>query len=91
MRYTALMSTAAPAAAAGTRQQGSFARFWRALKQLFHELTGATFAVFAFAWLNAAFRSWLRDAAHWLVAMALFVAALFAFFAVTSFRRARKL
>jgi hypothetical protein len=31
-----------------------------------------------------------RDVAHWLIAMALVVAALFVFFAVTSFRRARK-
>jgi lipopolysaccharide export LptBFGC system permease protein LptF len=85
------MSTAASAAAVRPRQQGGFTRFWRALKQLFHELAGAIFAVFAFAWLNAAFRAWTRDVAHWLIAMALLVAALFAFFAVTSFRRARKL
>jgi VIT1/CCC1 family predicted Fe2+/Mn2+ transporter len=83
------MSTVAPAAA--TRAQGGFSRFWRTLKQLFHELTGAIFAVFAFAWLNAAFRAWTHDVAHWLIAMALAVAALFAFFAVTSLRRARKL
>jgi len=85
------MSTAAPAPVAQPQQQGGFTRFWRTLKQLFHELTGATFAIFAFAWLNAAFRAWTRDVARWLIAMALVVAALFAFFAVTSFRRARKL
>ena len=82
------MSTVAHAAEA---QRSGFTRFWRTLKQLFHELTGAVFALFAFGWLNAAFRAWTRDVAHWLVAMALVVAALFAFFAVTSFRRARKL
>jgi len=49
------------------------------------------FAVFAFAWLNAAFRAWTRDVAKWLIATSVVVAALFAFFAVTSFRRARKL
>ncbi len=84
------MSTAARAQARA-QQQGGFARFWRTLKQLFYEMTGAAFAIFAFGWLNAAFRAWTRDVAHWLVAMALVVAALFAFFAVTSFRRARKL
>jgi hypothetical protein len=85
------MSTAARAAAAqGTPQRG-FTRFWRTLKQLFHELTGAIFAVFAFAWLNAALRAWTRDVARWLIITSVIVAALFAFFAVTSFRRARKL
>jgi hypothetical protein len=82
------MSTAARATAA---PQSGFTRFWRTLKQLFHELTGAIFAVFAFAWLNAALRAWTRDVARWLIATSVLVAALFAFFAVTSFRRARKL
>ncbi len=48
------------------------------------------FGVLALGWLNAVFRSWTRDAAHWLLVIALVVAALFAFFSVTSFRRARK-
>jgi dolichyl-phosphate-mannose--protein O-mannosyl transferase len=64
---------------------------WRVLTQLFHELTGAVFAVLALAWLNAALRAWTRDVAYWLIAMAVSVAALFLFFAVTSFLRARKL
>jgi hypothetical protein len=85
------MSTAARATAAQGAPQSGFTRFWRTLKQLFHELTGAIFAVFAFAWLNAAFRAWTRDVAGWLIATSVIVAALFAFFAVTSFRRARKL
>jgi hypothetical protein len=82
------MSTVAHAAEA---QRSGFTRFWRTLKQLFHELTGAIFAVFAFAWLNAAFRAWTRDVAGWLITTSVVVAALFAFFAVTSFRRARRL
>jgi hypothetical protein len=85
------MSTIARAAAAPRAPQRGFARFWRTLQQLFHELTGAIFAVFAFAWLNAAFRAWTRDVARWLIATSVVVAVLFAFFAVTSFRRARKL
>jgi len=36
-------------------------------------------------------RAWTRDASRWLVALALSVAALLVFFAVTSFRYARKL
>ncbi len=49
------------------------------------------FAVLALGWLNAALRAWTRDVAGWLIGLAVAVALLFAFFAVTSFRRARKL
>jgi hypothetical protein len=84
------MSTAAGAAPV-PQQQGGFRRFWRALKQLFHEMVGAVFAVLALAWLNAAFRALTRDVAHWLIAIAVAMALLFVFFAVTSFRRAHKL
>ena len=78
-------------AAEGLPRQGGFRRLWRALQQLFHEVTGAVFAVLALAWLNSVLRAWTRDVAPWLIAMAVCVAALFVFFAVTSFRRARKL
>jgi divalent metal cation (Fe/Co/Zn/Cd) transporter len=71
--------------------QRAFGRLWRALKQLFHEVVGAVFAVLAIAWLNSLLRAWTRDAAHWLMALAGCVVALFVFFAVTSFRKARKL
>jgi hypothetical protein len=84
------MSTAANAATA-PQQQGGFRRFWRTLRQLFHELTAAVFAVLALAWLNAALRAWTRDAALWLIGLAVAVAFLFVFFAITSFRKARKL
>jgi len=72
-------------------QQRGFRRLWRVLKQLFHELIGAAFAVLALAWLNALLRAWTRDVAHWLIALAAAVVAVFVFFAVTSFRKARKL
>jgi hypothetical protein len=84
------MSTTANAASA-SRPQGGFRRLWRVLRQLFHEVVGAVFAVLALGWLNAALRAWTRDASRWLVALALLVAALLVFFAVTSFRYARKL
>jgi hypothetical protein len=84
------MSTTANAASA-SRPQGGFRRLWRVLRQLFHEVVGALFAVLALGWLNAALRAWTRDASRWLVALALSVAALLVFFAVTSFRYARKL
>jgi len=71
-------------------QETGFRRLWRVLKQLFHEMTGAVFAVLALAWLNAAVRAWTRDVAHWLIALAVCVAGLFGFFSVTQFLRARK-
>jgi hypothetical protein len=72
-------------------QPGGLRRLWRALKQLFHEVVGAVFAVLALGWMNAAFRAWTRDVAYWLLALAVLVAGLFAFFAVTSFLRARRI
>jgi hypothetical protein len=76
---------------APAKAQGGFARFWRTLRQLFHELVGGIFAVLAFAWLQSAIRAWTRDVAHWLVALACGVAVLLAVFSWTSFRRARQL
>ena len=67
-----------------------FRRFWLALKQLFHELVGALFAVLALFWLESAFRAWSRDAAHWLIAAAAFLAVLMGIFSFTSFRLARR-
>jgi len=83
------MSTAVTTASA--KPQGGFRRLWRALKQLFHEATGAIFGILAFAWLNNAFRAWTRDVAHWLVALAVIISAIFTLFAVSSFRRARRI
>jgi hypothetical protein len=84
------VSSAATRPAAAPRQRG-FHRFWRALKQLFLEVVGAIFAFLGIVWLNVALRSWTRDVAHWLIAAAVAFALLFFFFAVSSFRRARKL
>jgi uncharacterized protein (DUF486 family) len=83
------MSTAASVTGVPAKR-GGFSRLWRTLKQLFHEITGAIFAVLALSWLNAAIRAWTRDATYWLVAVAALVAGCFLFFAFTSFRRARK-
>lgn len=83
------MSTVTSATTAA--QQGGFRRLWRALRQLFHEAIAAVFAVLALGWLNAALRAWTRDVAGWLIGIAVAVALLFGFFAVTSFRRSRKL
>jgi len=74
-----------------SRPPGGFARLWRTVKQLFHELVGAVFAVLALAWVQSAIRAWTRDGARWLVATAFVVAAVMAVFSFTSFRRARQI
>jgi len=76
-------------AQSGTK--GGFARVWRTLKQLFHELVAGLFAVLALAWLQSAMRAWTHDVAHWLVFAAVGVAILLAGFAWTSFRRSRRI
>ncbi|HLZ12645.1 MAG TPA: hypothetical protein VKP58_08670 [Candidatus Acidoferrum sp.] len=71
------------------RRKG-FRRFWLALKQLFHELVGALFAVFALFWAQNALRAWSMDAAHWLVGTSALLAILMTAFSFTSFRNARR-
>lgn len=72
-------------------QATGFRRLWRVLRQLFHEVIGAVFAVLALGWLNSAIRAWTRDTAWWLIAMAVVIAGLFVFFSVTQFVRSRRL
>jgi hypothetical protein len=67
-----------------------FQRLWRALKQLFFEVLAALFAILAFIWLNAAFRSWTRQA-RWLIVTAISIAVVFVIFAFTTYRKSRKL
>ena len=71
--------------------KGGFARFWRTLRQIFHELVGGVFAVLALVWVQSAIRAWTRDVAHWLVFAACGVAIVLGIFAWTSFRRSRQI
>lgn len=71
--------------------KGSFARFWRTLRQIFHEIVGGVFAVLALVWVQSAIRAWTRDVAHWLVFAAIGVAVAMGIFAWTSFRRSRQI
>jgi hypothetical protein len=68
-----------------------FRRLWRVVRQIFHEVIGASFALLAFGWLNSAIRAWTRDLAPWLVGVSIVVGLLFVVFSVSSFRRARQL
>lgn len=80
-----MLGVSAPA-----RPHGGFRRFWRALKQLLHEIAGAIFGVLALMWVNLAVRAWTRDAARWTIYAAISLALLFVVFSWTSFRSARR-
>ena len=60
---------------------------WRATRQLFHEVTGAFFALFAVIGAAAAWREWKQGAAYWKIAVAAGFAVMMAIFAVSAFRR----
>jgi len=69
----------------------SFLRvFWRAAREVFHEVTGALFFVLALAAVQAAWRSWERGAGRWLVGMTAGYALLMICFGVWSFRDSRR-
>jgi hypothetical protein len=70
--------------------KGFFGRLWRALRQLFHEVTGAMFAVLAVVTLLSALRAWQHGVARWIVAVPIAYALLMIYFSFTSFRNARR-
>lgn len=73
------------------RGLGVFLRsLWRIARQLFHETTGALFALFAFVGAAAAWREWRRDGAWWLVGISAAFAVMMGTFAVAAFRSARR-
>ena len=63
---------------------------WRTARQLFHEIAGAFFAVFAIGWAATAWREWRHGAAQWLIGLAIGFAVMMAAFAATSFLRAHR-
>jgi len=75
----------------GPGEPAGFRRIWRVLRQLFHEMIGASFAVLAVGWINLAFRAWTGHVPLWLVCASLCVVAVFVAFAISAFRRARQL
>jgi hypothetical protein len=70
--------------------KGFFGRLWRAMRQLFHEMTGTMFALLALVTLSSAFRAWQHGVARWIVAVPIVYALLMIYFSVTSFRNARR-
>lgn len=63
---------------------------WRVIRQTFHEVAGAMFAVFGFSGVAAAVRSYQHGQTFWLPAAALAYAAMMAIFSAQSFRSARR-
>ena len=63
---------------------------WRALRQLFHETTGAVFLCLAVFGGLAAMRMWHHPAARWLAWLGIGYAAMMVAFGVGAFRDARR-
>ena len=84
------MSTAGQRITRAEEPRG-FRRLWRIVRQLFHEMIAASFAILALAWLMSALRAWTRDVAPWLIAVSVVVAGIFIAYAVSAFRRSRQL
>ncbi|MFZ0739758.1 MAG: hypothetical protein WA002_13305 [Candidatus Acidiferrales bacterium] len=67
-----------------------FRTLWKAARQLFHEMTGTLFALFAVSGVLALWRQWTGPRIHWLLAATILYVLMMALFAWTSFRSARR-
>ena len=65
--------------------------FWRITRQVFHEATGALFAIFGAYGLLLAWRQWHSRPILWLTGLAVVYALMMTAFAVGAFRRAKRL
>lgn len=64
--------------------------WWRLTKQLFHETTGALFAVFACYGGYMVWKGWKHGPTPWLITFGALYALMMAAFAFSSFRRAKR-
>jgi glycerol uptake facilitator-like aquaporin len=64
--------------------------FWRITKQLFHETTGALFAVFAGYGGYIVWKEWKHGPTPWLMGVGAVYAVMMGAFAFGSFRRAKR-
>ena len=67
-----------------------FRSLGRVIRQLFHEVTGAFFLLFAVLGGVSAWRHWQRGSDLWIFGLALSFTFMMAAFAVAAFRSARK-
>ena len=63
---------------------------WRVARQLFHEITGAFFLLFAVVGGVDAWRHWRRGSDVWMLGLALAFTLMMAAFAFAAFRSARR-
>jgi hypothetical protein len=63
---------------------------WKAARQLFHEMAGTFFALFALSGAMALWRQWSRVHIPWLLAVTAIYTLVMLYFSVTSFRSARR-
>jgi hypothetical protein len=65
--------------------------FWRGLRQLFHEMTGAVFLCLGGLGVLVAFHQWHNPAAHWVAWLAIGYAAMMVLFGLSAFRDSRRI
>ena len=70
--------------------RGDSPRRWRVTRQLFHEFTGALFAVFAAYGGFIVWKEWKHRPAVWIMGFVVIYVLMMAVFAFTAFRRARR-
>jgi len=67
-----------------------FRSVWRVIRQLFHEVTGAFFLLFAALGGVSAWRHWQRGSALWIFGIDMAFTLMMAAFAFAAFRSARR-
>jgi hypothetical protein len=84
------MASGQTVVSSATPRRGFFGRLWLALRQLFHEVTGALFLLMAISFISSALRIWQRGAGPWLWGLSGGFAVLMVFFGVTSLVASRR-
>lgn len=72
------------------RRAGFFRLLWRAIRQVFHEVTGTVFLLMALSWSAATVRLWQHGSAKWMLIACGSFGLMMALFGWTSFRSARR-
>jgi hypothetical protein len=75
---------------AAERRPGFFRLVWRAIRQVFHETTGAVFLLLALSWSGATYRLWRHGTNPWVLGACFAFILMLALFGLTSFRSARR-
>ncbi len=70
--------------------RSSLRALWRALRELFYEVTGVLFFALSLAAVQSAWRAWQKGAAHWLIGVSAGYALLMVLFGLLSFRDSRR-